>query len=52
MDVEAPTAFAVVITMDFIEAIGLYKLAMGIDDEETREVSAALQVRLAEVVGP
>lgn len=37
---------------DFIAGIGLYKLAMGIDDEDSQQVSAALQVQLAEMVGP
>lgn len=41
-----------VITTDFIGAIGLYKLALGIDDEDSQQASAALQVQLAERVGP
>lgn len=53
-------AFTVRIEFDFEEAIGLYKMALGMNhptdgwehDEDVQQVSAALLVRLREVVGP
>jgi hypothetical protein len=44
-------AVTVEIEMDFIEAVGLYKILLGIPDEEAEEVGAALQVRLSEIIG-
>jgi Cu/Ag efflux protein CusF len=47
-------AGTVTIKMDFVAAIGLYKMTLGFgdDDEDVLAVSAALQVNLAGVVGP
>jgi hypothetical protein len=44
----------VTLTMSFIDAIGVYKMAMGFgdDDEDVLRVRAGLQVQLAGVVGP
>jgi hypothetical protein len=42
----------IAVHLDFIAGIGLYKLALGINDEDSQHVSAALQVQLAGIVGP
>lgn len=52
MMIEEPNAVTVVITMNVFEALDLYRYVLGFRDEDTEEVSAALQVQLAGVVGP
>jgi hypothetical protein len=62
----APPADTVTITLEFTEAIGLYKIMLAlehpsdtwadpralIDDEDVAPLSAALLVQLSAVVGP
>lgn len=45
-------AFHAVIDAGTVALIGLYKIGLGIEDEDTEQVRAWLAVNLAEVVGP